>query len=81
MEEEIKTCDRCYCKAYELYEHSYISEYDGEKKVMMLCWDCDWEIINGRGDYEDDAGEIAIDREEQDYYDDPINNPKPKWLP
>ena len=40
-----------------------------EREVIYICWDCDWEIINGRGDYNDDPYDIEEQRrEEEDPY-------------
>ena len=62
-----------------LYYHNYENEM-GEKKRKGLCWDCDFDIINGRGDFDDDAGEVAMRHEEEEYEDDPVNNPRPTWM-
>lgn len=40
-----------------------------DREVIYLCWDCDFEIINGRGDYTDDPYDIEEQRrEEEDPY-------------
>ena len=75
----LQTCSRCGCQAKELYDHKAENGM-GEKVKMKLCWDCDFDVTNGRGDYFDDAGEVQMEREEEDYLWDPINNPKPRWM-
>ena len=75
-----KCCERCgNIDLKGLIVHEFEDNF-GEKRKIKLCWDCDWEITNGRGDYLDDVGEIQDEREEQEYFDDPINNPKPSWM-
>jgi len=72
----LPVCDRCGEYAHRLYPHG-VTDDDGEKVTMWLCWDCDWEITNGRGDYDDDPGEILLDRWEEEYEYDPVNTPPP----
>lgn len=44
---------------------------------MKVCWDCDWDVMNGRGEVHDDAGDILFDRACTAYEYDPINNSPP----
>ncbi len=75
---EPKECGRCGSKAYQLYEHNFEDDC-GEKRKIMVCWDCDFDVING-GEMMVDEGELLMEREEQEYLDDPINNPEPRWM-
>lgn len=75
---KIKICDRCGCRTDRVYPHEFENDF-GEKKKMKLCWDCDFDVING-SDYNEDSFEIEQRREEEDYLFDPINNPKPAWM-
>lgn len=78
IEKQYKPCDRC-GEQTGYIKHEFTDEYDGEKRVMMLCWDCDFDIINGRGDYFDD--DAAARHAEEDYEYDPVYYPKPSWYP
>ena len=68
-------CTRCGAESSKLYDYNYTND-DGEKISHKLCWDCDWDLMNG-GDAEDDAGDILQSRAENAYEYDPINNPRP----
>lgn len=68
-------CTRCGLETERLYK-SDITNEDGELENHNLCWDCDFDIING-GDLHADAGDVTQDRLENDYEYDPINNPRP----
>lgn len=59
-------------------EHEY-EDMNGHtgKEQWWLCWSCDFDIINGRGEMDDDPCEIALRRMEEDYEYDPVNNPPP----
>lgn len=70
------SCTRCGTYATRLYDYSYVSECDGETVHHKLCWDCDFDVMNG-GDASDDAGDVLQSRAENDYAYDPINNPRP----
>jgi hypothetical protein len=48
----------------------------GDDVVMWLCWDCDWDVMNG-GDPFEDAADVVLDRWENDYSYDPLNTPPP----
>lgn len=73
-----KICDRCGDRATTLYPHNFADDC-GEKRKMNLCWNCDHDVMNG-GEYIVDQTELLMDREEQEYYEDPINNSPPSWL-
>ena len=49
------------------------------QEKVWLCWDCDFDVING-GPMEVDPAELEMDREQQAYDEDPINNPPPSWM-
>jgi len=72
-------CKRCGTKSEKLYEFSFKNE-DDEKITKKICWDCDHDLCNG-GDFYDDIGEVLMDRAENNYAYDPINTPKPSWMP
>lgn len=59
-----------------LYENDFTDEETGEKIHHALCWDCDFDVMNG-GDLFADAADIDADRAERAYEYDPINNPRP----
>ena len=61
------------------WPHKYVDEETGETRTKNLCWDCDFDIINGRGGYDDDPAEIAEERWEEEYEMDPINVDPPPW--
>ena len=42
------TCDRC-GQSPGLYDHIFTDE-EGQEHHWKICWDCDWEMSNGRGD-------------------------------
>ena len=71
-------CERC-GNVGELFKHEFIDEF-GNKRTMWICWDCDFEIANGKGDYNDEQSEIQEKREEENYECDPIYYPPPKWM-
>ena len=58
-----------------LFNHEFTDCF-GEKTSMKLCWDCDWDVMNGGDPFEDET-EICFRREEEDYEYDPINNDPP----
>lgn len=62
-----------------LYEDSDASIPENEREEIWLCWDCDFEVTNGRGSMDDEPYEVQMDREEQAYEADPVNN-LPPWL-
>jgi len=70
-------CERCYDRVETLYPIHFEDEYTGEKKEINVCWDCDFELMNGRGEPCDDAYEIHQDRTIEAYENDPINEPYP----
>ena len=78
-------CDRCGKDILEYYWLDYkrrTFEYTddnpfSEKEKMHVCWDCDWELMNG-DELHVDEYEIWEDRAERAYAEDPINN-DPPW--
>lgn len=78
-----KICDRCgqdidkrYGKKYkQLYTYTFEDEF-GEKVKKKLCWDCEWDVMNG-GDPFEDSVDIYFRCWEEDYEYDPINTPPP----
>ena len=83
MCEKKTICDRCGMdisqrigKIYEkLFPHDFEDEC-GETVHMDLCWDCDFDTMNG-GDPFQDAFDVRMQRWENDYAYDPINTPPP----
>lgn len=75
----MKECTRCGQPAQRLY-HFELKDDDEQLIKHELCWDCDHDITNG-GDIFEDPGDIIMDRWENEYAYDPINTPKPSWLP
>lgn len=82
-----KVCDRCGAESDRLYPvyhvkrhddkpHEWNEEYCGTP--IKVCWDCDFEITNGRGEPNDEIYDVLEARREQEYLDDPINNPPPR---
>jgi hypothetical protein len=85
MGKKDNVCDRCgedqtfrigarFEKA-RLFRHVF-KNCMGEDVEMWLCWDCDWDVMNG-GDPFEDASEVVLDRWENDYEYDPLNTPPP----
>jgi len=72
-----KICERCGLESDKLYPCNWYDEDEGTDKVYMICWDCDFDLMNGRGDMSDDEGCIIQDRREQAYEYDPINVERP----
>lgn len=85
-------CERCGNGTNRLYKHykardgmSYLYEDTGdpipgnEQEEIWLCLDCDFEVTNGRGSIDYEAYEVQMDREQEAYEADPVNNPPP-WL-
>lgn len=82
MSEKVRegNCERCGVYSHELFpiKHEVENEYgDSEKKTSYICWSCDFDILNGRGDMSDDPGEVYMDHWEEAYSYDPINTPPP----
>jgi len=79
----MKICDRCGCDVSKrignskdrLFPHEFKNCF-GETVKMKLCWDCDWDVING-GDPFEDQTEIYFRRWEEAYEYDPVNTPPP----
>jgi len=79
LRKHIGECERC--GHYEqLYPMPCFDEETNEETIRWICWDCDFELINGRGDWGTNISNILEDREERAYYEDPINNPPPRWM-
>ena len=66
-------CDRCGNKNERLYPLHFTDEC-GEEHDWMICWDCDFEISNGRGDIMEDYYDIYCQRMADAYNEDPVNN-------
>jgi len=77
--EHFPICDRCGQESDSVRDGYEFTDCFGEKMIMKLCWDCDWDVSNG-GDPFADPTEIIMDRQENDYEYDPVNTPKPSWL-
>jgi len=71
----LKTCERCGANTEKLYKFNYTDEEVG-KSVLMICWDCDWDIMNGGDPFEDES-QIYYERMQQAYEYDPINVERP----
>ena len=71
-------CERC-GNVDQLIKHKFVDEF-GNKRTIWICWDCDFEIINGKGGYDDEEWKIEEQREEEDYEYDPLYYPPPKWM-
>ena len=78
-EQRPKLCERCY-REPPSYKDTYISEDTGEKHTKWLCHSCDFDCMNG-GDIMDDAYDVSMRHEEEEWEEDPINNPMPSWMP
>ena len=51
-------------------------EYGDEKEVQIkVCWNCDFDVMNGC-DVQEDPSDIIADRIELQHEYDPINNPR-----
>lgn len=72
-----KICDRCYSPTFELYPHKRVDDETGEETIVNYCGRCDWEMMNNWASEDEDLGEMSLRREEEDYNDDPVNNPPP----
>jgi hypothetical protein len=62
-----------------IYEDSGSAIPEHLREEVWLCWDCDFDVING-GPMEVDQAELEMEREEHAYEEDPINNPAPSWM-
>jgi len=56
-------CDRCGLPARQRWPLSY-RDGDGEHSIMV-CWDCDFEILNGQGEPWDAEDEVLSRRREE----------------
>lgn len=50
---------------FRLYDIYYLEDETGEDTIMKVCWDCEWELTNGRGTLFQEAWEIWQNREEE----------------
>jgi len=66
-------CDRCGIESTRLYSVTQDDEF-GDLITKMICWDCDFDVMNG-GDLFDDIWNILLERAENLHEYDPINNP------
>jgi len=71
-------CARCWASTTKLFEHKFKDEEEGIDEIRKVCWNCDWDLCNG-GDWQQEAGEILMERAENDYEYDPLYYPKPSW--
>ena len=51
-------CERCFNNAFNLYPYPQFDEETGKWVDRMVCWDCDFELANQTGSWDDDASEI-----------------------
>jgi len=83
-------CERCSNRVDVLYKSykardgmTWIYEEDNRpipesmRVEVWICWECANEIANGRGGMDDDPFEIQMQRKEEAYEMDPVNNPRP----
>jgi hypothetical protein len=77
MEKRRRRCQRCFDLVYQLYPHHYYDEEDGVEKTKNVCWECSFELMNGRGEMQEDIGDIIQDRKVEAWENDPINEPYP----
>ena len=66
-------CDRCGHNFERLYPLKFTNDY-GEEKEWNICWDCGFDIMNGRGEIEADYYDIYCQRMADAYNEDPVNN-------
>jgi len=59
------TCDRCGFHADQRWPCHYLDDYDGRERKIMICWDCDFDVSNGRGRADDPMDEVLIRRQEE----------------
>jgi hypothetical protein len=72
-------CERCERNVDRLFKTNVNEEYE-EPRTMMLCWDCNWDVINNWAPVDEEPYEIEERREEEDYEYDPIYYPPPRWM-
>jgi hypothetical protein len=73
-------CERCERNVDQLFPTAVVDEDSNEEKVMQLCWDCNWDIINSWAPINEEPWEIEERREEEDYEYDPVYYPPPRWM-
>jgi hypothetical protein len=59
-QQQTGTCERCGL-VDTLYLFTYVNSL-GEECRKMICWDCDFEITNGRGEIDEAPGDIVENR-------------------
>ena len=62
----MSVCDRCFSGSGR-FIHYVEDEETGEKIQKKVCWDCDHDLINGGEFHYPEAGEILMEREEENY--------------
>ena len=62
-EDSLKICDRCGSSNYNIKDGYEFFNGFGDKVKMKLCWDCDFDILNG-GDPFADIIDILENRRE-----------------
>jgi len=60
-----------------MYEDKNIPIPESERVETWICEECTNELANGRGSMDDEPYEIQMQREEEAYEMDPVNNPRP----
>lgn len=56
-------CDRCDRESNTVRDGYEFTDSFGERVKMKLCWDCDWDVSNGRDPFAS-LDDILEDREE-----------------
>lgn len=73
-------CERCETDSDRLFPMTVTDEDSGEDKIMQVCWDCSWDIINNWAPIHEEPWEIQERREEEDYEADPVYYSPPTWM-
>lgn len=85
MTEKKTICDRCGQDIEERFSpagryaqlfRNVVTNEVGEDVELDLCWDCDWDVMNG-GDPFEDSTDIHYRRWEEAYAYDPVNTDPP----
>ena len=64
-------CDRCGWRVRQRWPCTYEDDF-GEEHTIMICWDCDFEVSNGRGTPDDPIEDVLFYREEERRETDPL---------
>ena len=64
-------CDRCGWRVDQRWSCTYTNDF-GEEHEIMVCWDCDFEISNGRGRPDDAIEDVLYYRVEERHETDPL---------